>query len=532
MNNRFKVVIPCAGIGSRVGPYTSFMNKALISLGPKPVVAHIIEYFDPDVEIIILLGYKGNLIKQTVSALFPERKINYVDVDRYTGEGSGLGYSLLKAKSLLQCPFVFISNDTIAKIDNFVFDPTTIGNWLAYYTKHSGDEVSVEQYRTVELENGMVSAILPKAVRDDNIYIGLCGVKNYEEFWNAMEEPDAIVIGEAHGLKALKKITAVNCADWNDTGSMSGLRKAKTKFKMSDINILEKEDEAIWFINNKVIKFHVDQKFISDRVERFNFIDTSLLPRLTEHTENLYVYEKENGKVLSKCINNLITKNVLEQINTALWSQKSTKDCIDFRGELDKFYRVKTIERIKYFLERFEYYDNDVEINGYQCPAILDLIDDFDWEDMISNAIIARFHGDFHSENILYDSGKIKLLDWRQNFGDIGKEFGDVNYDLAKFLHGLIVSHDEVDKGNFKVEKNGEGKVTISISRPSANVDAEAAFYEWCDQENYNVSTIKKLTALIFLNISGLHEYPYSEFLFFLGRYLLQKELSGALVKE
>ena len=52
----YKIVIPTAGLGTRVGPYSKFMNKALVSIGGKPSIVRIIEQFDASVEVVIILG--------------------------------------------------------------------------------------------------------------------------------------------------------------------------------------------------------------------------------------------------------------------------------------------------------------------------------------------------------------------------------------------------------------------------------------------------------------------------------------------
>ena len=48
----YKVFIPSAGMGSRLGPHTKFRNKALITLGDLPVIAHQIKKFPENVEEI------------------------------------------------------------------------------------------------------------------------------------------------------------------------------------------------------------------------------------------------------------------------------------------------------------------------------------------------------------------------------------------------------------------------------------------------------------------------------------------------
>jgi len=54
----YKVVIPSAGIGSRIGPYTKFMNKALVTINNRPAITHVIDNFPDAEEIVILLDTK------------------------------------------------------------------------------------------------------------------------------------------------------------------------------------------------------------------------------------------------------------------------------------------------------------------------------------------------------------------------------------------------------------------------------------------------------------------------------------------
>ena len=136
----YKLVIPSAGIGSRVGPYSKFMNKALVSVGDKPSIVRIIDKFPEDIEIVIILGYKGDHIEQVVRAFYKnKRKIEFIYVDKYKGKGSGLGRTLRVAKRTLMCPFVFISNDTLIEKPNFDYDPNKNGNWIGSYKSKKED---------------------------------------------------------------------------------------------------------------------------------------------------------------------------------------------------------------------------------------------------------------------------------------------------------------------------------------------------------------------------------------------------------
>ena len=105
----FKVFIPTAGIGSRLGKFTSKINKSLVSVNNKPVISHIIELFPNSCSFVIALGYKGDLVKEFVEQVYPKKSIEFTSIDPYFGVNSGLTHTLFSSSHLLQEPFVFIS---------------------------------------------------------------------------------------------------------------------------------------------------------------------------------------------------------------------------------------------------------------------------------------------------------------------------------------------------------------------------------------------------------------------------------------
>ena len=56
----FQVLIPSAGIGSRLFKETKNLNKALVQIDNKPIISHIIEKFPKSCQFIIPVGYKGS----------------------------------------------------------------------------------------------------------------------------------------------------------------------------------------------------------------------------------------------------------------------------------------------------------------------------------------------------------------------------------------------------------------------------------------------------------------------------------------
>jgi NDP-sugar pyrophosphorylase family protein len=108
-----KVVILTAGKGSRLNERTKYFNKALLRVGNKAVISHTIDKFNDDTEFVIALGYKGSIVRQYLEVAHPEKKFTFVEVDKYSEPGAGPGYALLKCREKLQCPFYFVSCDSI-----------------------------------------------------------------------------------------------------------------------------------------------------------------------------------------------------------------------------------------------------------------------------------------------------------------------------------------------------------------------------------------------------------------------------------
>jgi aminoglycoside phosphotransferase (APT) family kinase protein len=191
------------------------------------------------------------------------------------------------------------------------------------------------------------------------------------------------------------------------------------------------------------------------------------------------------------------------------------------------FYRDKTYERIQLFYKNFSREDGVEAINGLDMPLLSDLLDAVDW-DWLSDGLAGRFHGDFHFENILLTTSnqRFTFLDWRQDFGG-NISVGDLYYDFAKLLHGLIINHELINKDSYSIDwKSSE--INFDFLRKQVLVECESYFTLWLEDNGYSTKKVRVMTALIYLNICALHHSPYSLLLFALGKSMLQKELINA----
>ncbi len=520
--NKLTVFIPCAGVGSRVEDELS-LNKALLTVGTKPAICHIIDSFQNKTEFVIALGYKGKFLKNFLKDIYPKKKFFFKNIKNYKGKNSGLGRSLYECKTYLQKPFIFISCDTIIlnKID-FIKK-----NWIGLSKRKTTNE-----YRKAILKDYKVKFIKEKSFKSKKklpVYIGLSEIYDYKKFWDFadIKNKEFIKKGESFIFdKFLQKNIGISYKffDWFDTGNLIALKDARNFFQKKENSILPKKSEAIWFVNNLVIKYHESQRFIKQRVARQKFL-IGFTPKIIIKRENYYIYKKVKGEVLSRNQNLKNFKNFLN-FNKIFWKKKylDSKKKNLFNKSCLKFYKNKTLKRINLFYKNSLKKDHKTIINNVKIPKLSNLLKRINWKN-ISNGQPTRFHGDLHFENVLYRHKKFIYLDWRQDFEGI-IDYGDIYYDLAKIMHGLYVSHLQVVKNNFKVSwiKN---KIKISIISSKHQKKAIKFFEKWLIENNFDTKKVRILTALIYLNICPLHHYPYNLFLYALGKSMLFKTLDN-----
>ena len=522
------VLIPSAGTGSRLGSFTADVNKGQMSIGDKPVISYIIEKFTAADKIIICLGYKGDLLKQVIKACYPNWNIQFVEVDKFEGEGSGPGYSIIKARDLIREPFYFFCNDGI--IDDDIFQIPTFSNTILGYPCNV--VTNPEAYRNLKVIDGKVVEVLPKgeATLYSYPYIGIAYIKDWEDFFGAYDKNPELFInaGEAVGLNNLKNCDFYLCPSWCDTGNIKDLEIAKKKFSKSGRAILEKPDEAIWFFDDKVVKFHVDSNFIKDRVHRWLNIERRsnnnfITPKLISHSENVYTYKFVDGKVMSEICDISIFKNLVNSYLEGITSDVYIGEEESKAGYID-FYLNKTLDRIQQYLVKFEDKDEACIINGVTCKEARKILQSIDWAQLSKKAIWSKnFHGDFQMENIIcVDDSKFALIDFRQNFGKMGS-IGDIYYDIGKLWHSFYINDHIIKEGLYSIDCIGDNIYNLDIHRPFIYTEYENVMIEILEQHNIDIKLSELIMCIVILSFAALHTSPYSRFAFYMGKYLLNR---------
>jgi NDP-sugar pyrophosphorylase family protein len=520
---KYRVYIPTAGQGSRLGQITNYFNKALIKVGNKAVISHIIEQFPIDVEFVISLGYKKDNVKQYLEIAHPNNKFIFIDVENY-GKGYGPGHALKKCKHELQCPFLYWSCDSLVEAD---FDEyCNLGfNWVGY------DEIDIKksnEFCTMELDEDEleVKKIFDKQQGTNKAYIGISFVRDYEEFWNHMDDNNKLINDEIQLSPALFKMK--NLAplkfSWFDTGNLEGLEKARKFYK--GIEILQKLDEEIYVINNNVIKFFHNTSMITGRIERAKKLK-GLVPDIISYSKNFYKYKFQEGNDLFR-VNRVDEEfpRLLEYSKEKLWQdiELIKQDKLIFKDCCRRFYKDKTIARMEKLFNDKNFKDESIFINGLKVPNIKEVLNLINW-DYICEGLPCLGHGDFVLPNVLLtEDNEFIFIDFRQEFGGLIDYF-DKYYDFAKMMACLHFPLKSIREKKFYAETYKIKKIKTFIEIPMEIEKCKDYFEEWLDNEHYDIDKVKILTGLVLLNMSPLHPYPLDEWLYYYGKWYLYKSL-------
>ena len=522
VENKKTVLITTSGTGNRLGNLTKYTNKSLVRIGKKPAISYIIDSYPKETEFVITTGYYGDHVKQYLKLAYPEKQFTFCNVDKFEGKGSSLLYSMYCAKNHLQRPFIFHACDTILS------EPISVhlddkSNWcVSSYTTH------IEHYRTHKIINGLTRILtIDEKGGNENQYahVGISNIENHQLFWKITEDllnnfvedqslSDCHVINKMIESGSSFNSVCIKNNTWLDIGNMSSLNHARETIS-DKFHILDKDDESIFILNDSVIKFFYNKKMVSNRVDRLNHLK-SFGPKLVDYTENFYKYEYVVGKEASYIIDTTEFKNLLDSLKS-YWTQ--IDDTQEITEKTKKFYFDKTQERANQFLTSHKIDDQEVIINGVKIPKLSVLLGSIP-TDLITTSKKYHFHGDCVLDNLIITPEKnVKFIDWRQDFcGEI--DGGDVYYDLGKFLHSLTLNHNLISKNLFnykEIEIDGIKNIEIDILRKSSHVEFEKIFNKFVLDNGFDLRKINIIKALIWINMSPLHHYPFNYFLYYFG---------------
>ena len=525
--NNLTVCILTAGKGTRMGALGKVLNKALHTIDGKAIITHIINKFPNNAEFVVGVGFLGAQVINYLQIAHEDRRISFIEIDNFEGPGSGPGYSLLCCRSQLQRPFYFVSCDTLWENK---LDWTLNKNWLG--VAHVRPEETI-QYCNLQVIGTSVVALRDKSLVDDETYksfVGLCYIRDYPVFWSALERNEKIA-GEhqiSNGIRALIEQTdaqAVNI-EWTDVGDANKYKKAVSRYENYDFS---KQNEALYIVNQQVIKFFADASIAERRVLKSQ-LNQVVFPSITRCAGQFYAYDFQPGVTLYQANSEDILTRLLYWLGENLWKCHEVDHAL-MRATCQKFYESKTLERLSMYYRKYPGTDAPSVVNGRNIPATGELLLLVPWA-RLYEGIPCFIHGDLQFDNILFDAETqtFILLDWRQDFGG-HVEFGDLYYDLAKLYGGILLNYDFIKLNLLSYEEN-EQSITFDFAQRFQTNNYLRQFSEYISRNGYDLTKVKILVAIIYLNMSPLHHYPFDKMLYSLGRELLYTELIKLQLSE
>jgi glucose-1-phosphate thymidylyltransferase len=176
-----KVILPLAGLGTRMRPHTWSKPKPLISIAGKPVLGHVLDMLAPlDVdEVIFIVGWLGGQVQEYVEA-------NYSFKTRYVvqEELKGQAHAIYLAKEYISGPSLIIFVDTIfeANLD----DLAGRGMDALLFTQEVEDP---RRFGVAVQENGQVVRLIekPSGFEHRDAVVGVYYIREGAELISAID---------------------------------------------------------------------------------------------------------------------------------------------------------------------------------------------------------------------------------------------------------------------------------------------------------------------------------------------------------
>lgn len=508
-----KLFISTAGIGSRVAGLGIVANKSLLPINYEAIITKILDKFDNDIEVVVAVGHNADLVINFLKLAHPEKKFRFVKVNKYTGPGSGAGYTLNYCKKYLQCPFIYSACDTIT-VEKPNFEKY---NWVGVSKTKISERFLIfekkSKFSGYSFFNKKRHFEISNKKKFFDAFIGLANIYDYKLFWKGFEVDNRLSDNElqfSNGLHLLSDKIKLKKFKWLDTGTNESYVDTLNYFKDKT---QRKPGEVVYIIKNRVIKYFSDKKKCKKLKERSkNF--KSNCPKIIRSTDNFLVYEYVDGKHLTE-VNEKLFSEFLENLNKNFWIKKKINSK-KFKIECKKFYKDKTYERVALAINQNPNIDRIRNINGHKIPSIYNILRKVKWQ-FLSDGVAVNFHGDLQPENIIVTkNNKFKLIDWRTDFS--GLSYGDIYYEFSKLNHMLTVNTRKVLKGKIKVNYKSNNEVHYSFETRGILLKFQKILFNFIKKKNFDLRKVKILTALIYLNISKFYDNPYSELLFYHGK--------------
>jgi len=232
-----KAVVLAAGEGVRLKPLTLTKPKHLLPVGNIPLIQHVLTAVKKTglKEVLVVVGFMGEKIKNFLDNLKFNLKIDYVWQDRVGGTGEAIGLTSN-----------FIDEDFLVVYGDLYIKPTLIQKILQTYKRVKENVLTVvevenpKDYGVVSLDkNGWLRKIQEKPEKPSSNLVN-CGIYIFNpEIFKEIEKTEKSVRGEVEVTDTIQRMLSkgfrfyavkVEKDEWMDVGKPWDLLEANKRF--------------------------------------------------------------------------------------------------------------------------------------------------------------------------------------------------------------------------------------------------------------------------------------------------------------
>ena len=222
--SNYTAIIPAAGKGVRLLPFTAHCPKTMLSVAGKPIIAHILRQLEDCGirKVVFVVGYQKEALIEYVRSHYPHLETVFVQQQ----EPKGLGHAVYMAKNAVSGPCFIVLGDTI--IDGDLRPLVQFGH-NAVGVKTVEDP---RRFGVVEMQDGKVTGFeeKPEHPKSNLALIGAYSFLEAGQLFSCLEEVIAsgktvkneIQLTDALSclLKRGAEIVPVKMNDWFDCGTV------------------------------------------------------------------------------------------------------------------------------------------------------------------------------------------------------------------------------------------------------------------------------------------------------------------------
>lgn len=437
------LIIPAAGLATRMMPLSNSMSKAMIPVAGKPILAHILSAVRGKVDHIVVVHGAHNDIENFL------KKKNYGDVSycpqltEFNGPLGAIYSGLASVDSDEDTQVLVWLGDTLIA-DEFDYD-----KFLSYDFKEStalgvGSVPDWSRWCMISEDGSIMFDKPSEEPPTDKALVGLYRWNyNYNKFKHIISElvksghEEIAPLIDSFSERALIDVSG----SWIDCGDLPSLYKANSELIYSKAR----------GHNNVTIKNSIVTKTSTNHEQEVNWYKTirdkgvevsALSPQFYGHGNKSYSIELCSGHTLQDLVlyHNINREDVWENVLSTVISRVQA-----LYTNTRKFDNALHYPMLYHnFTRRYKQAESDGIINKGELEILSSFLED-SWNRFLAINMDTSLliHGDLHFGNIFYDAAtnKVKLIDPRGEWVTPLNCGGSIIYDIAKFYQSIVCNY-------------------------------------------------------------------------------------------